>query len=158
MHRLAPAVLVAVVILAGCGGSNDDAPEAAAGGTAPDTVEVRVADAAVRAEVADDDAERALGLGDRARLGRDAGMYFVLTSESPRFWMKGMRFPLDMIWIKDARVVDVTARVPPPRDGVPDSRLPTYSPARPADRVLEVNAGWAARNGVRRGDRVRVTD
>jgi uncharacterized membrane protein (UPF0127 family) len=150
-------VLISLLALAGCGGDDDSgAPAAASEGS--DTVLVRVADTAVRAEVADDDAERALGLGGRERLGRNAGMYFVLTTESPRFWMKGMRFSLDMIWIKDARVVDVSARVPPPREDVPDSQLPGYSPTRPADRVLEVNAGWAARNGVRTGDRVSVSN
>lgn len=155
MRPLALAALAALAV-AGCGDDESSQPAAASRGS--DTVLVRVADEEVRAEVADDDAEQALGLGGRDRLARDAGMYFVLTTDTPRFWMKGMRFPLDMIWIKDGRVVDITARVPPPRDGVPDSELPSYSPARPADRNLEVNAGWAARNGVRPGDPVRVTD
>jgi uncharacterized membrane protein (UPF0127 family) len=117
---------------------------------------VRVGDATVRAEVADDDAERARGLGGRARLGRDAGMYFVLTNDSPRFWMKGMRFGLDIIWIKDGRVVDVTARVPAPRAGTSEAQLPVYSPDRPANRALEVRTGWAARNGVGVGDRISL--
>jgi uncharacterized membrane protein (UPF0127 family) len=118
---------------------------------------VQVGDATVTADVADDDAERALGLGGRKRLGRDAGMYFVLPNASPTFWMKGMLIPLDMIWIKDGRVVDISARVPEPRPGTSESRLPIYSPDRPADRVLEVNSGWAQRNGVEPGDRVRLT-
>jgi uncharacterized membrane protein (UPF0127 family) len=141
-------------MFAGCGEDESNPPASASEGL--DTVRVRVADASVQAEVADDAAERARGLSGRARLGRGSGMYFVLTTEFPRFWMKGMRFPLDIVWIRDAKVVDVSARVPPPRGDVPDSQLPTYSPARPADRALEVNAGWAARNGVRPGDRVRV--
>jgi uncharacterized membrane protein (UPF0127 family) len=68
--------------------------------------------------------------------------------------MKGMRFPLDLVWIDGDRVVDVTARVPNEPPGTPDAQLPVYSPSRPANRVLEVNAGWAQRNGVKAGDRV----
>ena len=82
-------------------------------------------------------------------------MYFVLTNDAPRIWMKGMRFPLDLVWIDDDRVVDVTADVPD-QPGTPDAQLPIYSPSQPANRVLEVNAGWAKRNGVQPGDRVRL--
>jgi uncharacterized membrane protein (UPF0127 family) len=115
---------------------------------------VTVGEASVRAEVADDAASLERGLSGRDRLGADDGMLFLLPDDSPAFWMKGMRFPLDIVWIKHGRVVDVTADVPPPSG--PGASLPTYSPARPADRVLEVNAGWAARHGVGRGDAVRV--
>jgi uncharacterized membrane protein (UPF0127 family) len=81
-------------------------------------------------------------------------MLFVLPNDSPSFWMKGMRFPLDIVWINGNRVVDVSADVPAPQG--PGGGLPTYSPDRPADRALEVNAGWAARHGVEPGDTVRV--
>jgi uncharacterized membrane protein (UPF0127 family) len=147
------AVLALGALVVACG-SDDKVPEAASPAPASDRVEIALGGTVVGAEVADDDPERARGLGGRDRLARDAGMYFVLTNDRPRFWMKGMRFPLDMIWIKDARVVDITADVPHEPRGTPDSKLPSYSPSRPADRVLEVNAGWAKRNGVRPGDRV----
>jgi uncharacterized membrane protein (UPF0127 family) len=135
---------VVAVLLTGCG-SDEEAPGR----------QLAVGDAVVRAEIADDDSERARGLGGRDRLAPDAGMYFVLTDSSPRIWMKGMRFPLDLVWINDGRVVQVTTRVPDEPPGTPDTQLPIYSPTRPANRVLEVNAGWAERNGVRRGDPVR---
>ena len=153
-------VALAALVAGGCGDSGDDTSQAAPTATQPtaDTVDVRVGDATVRAEVADDDAERARGLSGRARLARDAGMYFVLPSTSTRFWMKGMRFPLDMVWIRGDRVVDVSARVPDPRPGTPESQLPIYSSSKPADRVLEVNAGWARDHGVRAGDEVRLSE
>ena len=160
MRRHGIVALVALASLAaGCGDSDGDAPQGATA-TAPAAAErllVRVGDApAVRAQVADDAAERAQGLSGRPRLARNAGMYFVLPDTTTRFWMKGMRFPLDMLWIRDDRVVDVTARAPKPRPGTAESRLPLYSSSRPADRVLEVNAGWAKRNGVQVGDSVRL--
>jgi uncharacterized protein len=115
---------------------------------------VQVGDASVLAEVADDPASRQRGLSGRDRLAAGEGMLFLLPDDSPSFWMKGMRFPLDILWIRDGRVVDVSADVPPPGDS--NAPLPTYSPDRPANRVLEVNAGWAAEHGIRRGDAVRV--
>jgi uncharacterized protein len=139
-------LIVAVLALAACG---DD------GGTktSPERM-LRVGDATVRVEVVADEASRQLGLGGRDSLAADRGMLFLLPDDSPSFWMKGMRFPLDILWIRDGRVVDVSADVPPPGDS--NAPLPTYSPDRPANRVLEVNAGWAAEHGIRRGDAVRV--
>ena len=131
--------------LLGCGGDTER--------SAPRAV-VEVGGASVAAEVADDDASRARGLSGRDRLDPDAGMLFVLPGDSPSFWMKGMRFPIDIVWIRGARVVDVTADVPPPAGT--NEALATYSPERPANRALEVNAGWADQHGVERGDRVRV--
>jgi uncharacterized membrane protein (UPF0127 family) len=115
---------------------------------------VTLGDASVRAEIASDSASLRRGLSGRDRLGADDGMLFVLPDDSPSFWMKGMRFPIDIVWIRNGRVVDVTADVPPPSGA--GASLPTYSPARPADRALEVNAGWAARHDVGRGDVARL--
>jgi uncharacterized protein len=138
-------VAVAAVALAGGDDGGNDAGRGAV---------VTVGGATVRAEVAADQASLARGLSGRDRLGADDGMLFLLPDDSPSFWMKGMRFPLDIVWIKNGRVVDVTADIPPPNGS--GASLPTYSPTRPADRALEVNAGWAARHGVGRGDAVRV--
>jgi uncharacterized membrane protein (UPF0127 family) len=138
-------VAVAAVALAG---GDDGGPARASGAV------VSIGDASVRAEIAADQVSRQRGLSGRERLAADAGMLFLLPDDRPTFWMKGMRFPLDIVWIRDGRVVDVTADVPPPDR--PSASLPTYSPDRPADRALEVNAGWAARHDVERGDTVRV--
>ena len=146
---------LAVLLLAGCGSDEKKASaESPAGGSG--AVRLNVGGTVLQAEIAKDDAKRALGLGGRDRLARDAGMYFFLTNDAPRIWMKGMRFPLDLVWINDGRVVDITARVPDQPAGTPESALPIYSPSRPANRVLEVNAGWAERHGVRTGDPVRL--
>jgi uncharacterized protein len=138
-------LLAACLALSACGG--DDGQPAARGPV------LQVGDASVRVEVAADRASQERGLSGRDALAPDAGMLFVLDTDRPVFWMRGMRFPLDIVWIARGRVVDVTAGVPLPRPG---RALPTYSPRRPADRALEVNAGWAVRHGVRRGDAVRL--
>ena len=147
MRRILLVLVAAAIALAGCG---DDGQQR----STADGVVVQVGEASVRADLADDPASRQRGLSGRENLGEGNGMLFLLPDDSPSFWMKDMRFPIDILWIRDGRVVDVSADVPPPRS--PNSPLPTYSPDRPADRALEVNAGWAADHGIRRGDVVRV--
>lgn len=142
--RSLAAIALVVLTLAGCGSSDAEQPRA---------VTVRVGSGEVRAEVASDKADRTQGLSGRARLGEDRGMLFVYPDRLERtYWMKGMRFPIDIVWIDRGRVAGVESNVPVPVGG----ELPTYSSRDPADRVLEVPAGWAARHAVGRGDRVSV--
>jgi len=117
------------------------------------TVEVRIGAAHVLAEVAAGADARRQGLSGRARLAEGRGMLFVYRDSAERaYWMKGMRFPIDIVWIDRGRVTGVERDVPVPAGGP----LPLYSSGAPVDRVLEVRAGWAARHHVGRGDRVAV--
>src|SRR6476660_9003938 len=44
--------------------------------------------------------QRTRGLSGRDSMPRDAGMLFDLgTTQNTSFWMKDMRFPLDMVWV-----------------------------------------------------------
>lgn len=104
-------------------------------------------------EVADTDAKKERGLGKRDSLPDDQGMYFPFpTANYWVFWMKHMRFPIDILWIRDGQVVGIEASVPVP-EGM---ELKTYSPIEPADAVLELNAGTAAELGVVPGDGVTL--
>lgn len=88
-------------------------------------------------EMADTDSERGKGLGGRDSLCEACGMLFVF--ESPgryAFWMKDMRFPLDIIWLSGETVVFVEQDVQPDFSGI-------IEPPVSADRVIEVNAGKA---------------
>lgn len=110
-------------------------------------------------EVADTGATWAQGLSDREALAPDAAMLFVY--ESPRevaFWMRGMRFPLDMVWIDAGlTVTGVTANVPPPAPDTAVSSLPTYPSGEPVRYVLEINAGVAGALGIEPGMQVSIT-
>ena len=100
--------------------------------------------------------ERGPGLGGRTSMPLDQGMLFIFPSErQPSFWMRGMLFPLDFVWISGDRiVVDITEGVPLPEPGVPDVELPRYRPDQAVLYVLEVNAGVVREAGVQIGDTV----
>jgi len=110
------------------------------------------ADGALRVEVASTPEQSERGLGYRDALADDAGMLFDLRdTRVQEFWMKGMRFALDFVWIgQDKRVVAVTAGVQP-QPGAADADLRRYASPRPVRYVLEVNAGAAARLGIDAG-------
>lgn len=97
--------------------------------------------------------EQERGLGYRKSLSPDHGMLFVYQSaQNYGFWMKGMEFPIDIIWIRDQTIVDITKNVPV----ATTSSLLTYSPKEPANKVFEVNAGTAERLGFQIGDTVTL--
>lgn len=106
------------------------------------------------AELAQTLVEKARGLSYRESLGPDKGMIFFFDPPAKEsFWMKGMNFSLDMIWIRDNIVIDITKNAPPLKDSL---RPLYYSPKEPADMVLEINAGQADLFGIQTGDEVRM--
>ena len=118
---------------------------------------VIIRDTPFAAEIADTPALRTKGLGYRDQLAANSGMLFVFPNgQASSFWMRGMRFPLDFVWIgADCRVADLTERVPHPEPGAPDATLPLINPAAPAAYTFEINAGEIERFGIEIGDPVR---
>ncbi len=102
-------------------------------------------------EIADDDRERRHGLSDRLALAPGTGMLFRFPHpDRPAFWMKDMRFPLDILYLQDGVIREIFADVPFPDPGETPA---TVMPTDLADAVLEVPAGESARQGWRVGDR-----
>ena len=97
-------------------------------------------------EVADTDALRSRGLGGRTSLPSGKGMLFTFPDAEPErgFWMLDMRFPLDIIWIDQGTVTDIST-LPAPTSTV---YIPEHISTFPADRVLELNAGEAQAMGI----------
>ncbi len=120
-------------------------------------VEVKIDNQYIVADTASTPAARDKGLGGRASLGINGGMYFIFPdAESYGFWMKDMNFPIDIVWISGSTVVGYTENVPPPAPGTPDSVLQIYYPPEPVDRVLELHAGRVQLLHLRAGDAVAV--
>ena len=97
-------------------------------------------------EVADDAAERAVGLMNRERMARMSGMLFVYERpQAVAFWMKNTLIPLDMLFMdetgtvrrihENARPLDTTA--------IPGGEAIQY--------VLEINGGMARLLGITPG-------
>lgn len=131
-----------------------DLPRARVEVVRPDTGVVLLA---VEAEVAITPDTRTRGLMERASLPSDEGMLFIFGVPQPlSFWMFNTWIPLDIIFADHRRrIVTIHASVPPclrPR------RCPTYASQGPAQFVLEVNAGVAAKAGIAIGDELRWSD
>ena len=121
--------------------------------------EVLIKGVVIKAEVADTAEKRAKGLGGRQGLASDSGMLFIFdNSQIHVFWMKGLSFSLDLIWIKDKKVVDITKNAAPTDPKTPDSELPRYQTNQQTDMVLEVNGGFVDANGIVIGDTVLITN
>lgn len=111
----------------------------------------------IRVEVANTQAKRSKGLGGRESLGVNEGMLFIFSDAGQHpFWMKGLVFPLDFIWIKGDTVIDLTQNVQPPTPGQADSALPIYQSKEVADKILEVNAGTIQRLDIKVGNIVKI--
>lgn len=108
-------------------------------------------------EIAKTAKEKEQGLSDRKNLCSDCGMLFVFDQPGIYpFWMRRMYFDIDILWIIDDRVVDITfaAKAPPKEEFVAPKTV--YQSKFPVNKVLEVNAGWVEKNGIKTGDVVRL--
>lgn len=103
--------------------------------------------------------ERRRGLSGCRSLPPRTGMYFIFPQpQVTSFWMKAMRFPLDIVWIANGAVSGIERNVPPPNRGVGGAVLPQYQPGGPVDAVLEIAGGQAAVLGLTIGVPVKLVD
>ena len=90
-------------------------------------------------EVSDTPEKRSLGLGKRDKLEKGWGMLFVFEKRIPHsFWMKNMRFPIDIIWLDNQRIVELAENVPPPKEGESPMVL---EPSFASNFVVEIESG-----------------
>ena len=106
-------------------------------------------------EVATTKADQEKGLSGRSSLAQNHGMYFIFSQQGRySFWMKDMKFPIDIIFINDNKIVAIFPNVPAPTSNL---ALPVYTPDQPANRVLETPAGDAKNNNFKIGDKVSTS-
>lgn len=107
--------------------------------------EVKINGITIPVEVAKTDIQRRKGLSNRDGLSEGEGMFFVFAQKDvkPPFWMKDMRFAIDIIWINDNEIVQIDNNIQPPEAGTTDEELIFYIPDQPIDYVLEVTAGFS---------------
>jgi uncharacterized membrane protein (UPF0127 family) len=104
---------------------------------------------AFQVEVARNDADRAQGLMFRRSMPADHGMLFDFARIQPvSMWMQNTYLSLDMLFIRPDGSI---ARVAPNTEPLSTRTIPSGEPVL---AVLELNAGTAAKLGIKPGDRV----
>lgn len=105
-------------------------------------------------EIVNSSASRILGLSGRNEIDSDGLLFVFNKKDFHSIWMKEMKFNIDLIWIVDGRVVDITYGLQAPPSNVALEKLPTYSPSIPSDILIEVKEGFAEENNINVGDRL----
>ncbi|HUD04109.1 MAG TPA: peptidoglycan bridge formation glycyltransferase FemA/FemB family protein [Candidatus Paceibacterota bacterium] len=106
----------------------------------------------IHVEVAKDTETIRTGLSGRDTLASDRGILFVFPRPKwYRFWMRNMRFSIDMIWIRGDKIVGVTENI---KNEFDPAHPHFYKAPEKVDHVLEVNAGFAKRKNICAGDTV----
>ena len=104
-------------------------------------------------EVASTPMQKRIGLMQRTPLPPLRGMWFPFDQRQPlRFWMLNTQAPLDMVFIRDGRVMAIEADVPV----CPALPCRGYGPSEPSDGVVELGAGEVRRLGIQVGDQINI--
>lgn len=106
-------------------------------------------------EIAKTPKEKETGLSAKKTLEKNSGMLFPF--EKPgyyAFWMKNMKFSIDIIYIRNGRIVTIHKNVKPPINANENPTI--YNSSEPADTVLEINAGLAQKYNIKEGDIVKI--
>jgi len=137
--------------------TQQDPPWRIAPESPPARAQITVGGTSLDVELATTAGQQTLGLGYRNGLQPGTGMLFVDTSASDRtFWMKGMRFCLDIIWIQDGAIAGAAENACPDADGTADQDRARFASPGPVTDVLEVPAGWLKQHGYGTGTVIDV--
>ncbi len=113
----------------------------------------QVAGQTIYLEVAQTPEEQASGLMYRTSLADDRGMLFPFNpAQKVGFWMKNVPIPLDIIFLRDGKVVNIAADSP----SCNREPCPVYFSAGVIDQVLELRGGRAAELGIKLGDSLPI--
>ena len=119
---------------------------------APTSPSAQLGDKTFRLDVAATVADRERGLSGRSGLADDQAMLFVFDAPGIHcIWMKDMKFPIDIVWLNEARnVVKLAARV------TPDTYPQNFCPDSPAAFVIELPEGTAEQQQLQVGQSVQI--
>ncbi len=121
-----------------------------------ETLKIEVGGKIFEVEISDTALKRAKGLSGRKILKEDNGMLFVFTKPGKySFWMAGMNFPLDIIWINGNKIVDISKNV----QSLKNIGLPAIvSPSMEINKVLELSAGAVEKFGIKINDEIKILE
>lgn len=108
-----------------------------------------------KVDVAKTDSQLQVGLSNRKQIGENQGMLFLFETPSYySFWMKEMKFPIDIIYINGDKVTTVIENAKPPSSS--SEQLIIYEPQDKSDKVLEINAGLARKYNIKKDTIVKI--
>ncbi len=109
-----------------------------------------VDDYRLKVDIAGTPQQQQTGLAIKSNLNENEGMLFPFATESYQaFWMKDMKFPIDIMWIdKNNTIVYVQPNLPP---CISNQNCPIYQPNVKVIYVLETVAGFAQKHHVQVG-------
>lgn len=111
-----------------------------------------------RVAVAANSKERYRGLSGVKKMCEICGLLFVFPDSQERtFVMRDMHFPLDIVFINEGVVSHIASNLLPDSPGIQESERTLYYSQGKADRVLELLAGTASKQGINIGDKVITT-
>jgi uncharacterized membrane protein (UPF0127 family) len=116
-----------------------------------DIVSVIIGKNKLNLEAAKSYSAKARGLSKRDRVPQDGMIFFFETESYLTFWMKDMIIPIDIVWIKNNKVIGFIENVPP-EPNTPDNALKQYYPPSKCDIVIELNAGAVKKLNIKAGD------
>ena len=112
---------------------------------------IKINDTSIKVEVVDTPETRTMGLSGRETLPEGTGMLFIFDSPvQDGFWMKDMRFAIDIVWIdEESRIVDIEHKV------TPETFPQVFYPNQPVKYVLELPAGYTDQHQINVGAMVQ---
>lgn len=120
----------------------------------PLAVKLIVEQKSIDLEVARTSKQQSLGLKYRSRLVSRGMLFPVHPPQRVKIWMKDVFIPLDIIFLRDGRVVAIAENVPPCRTRI----CPLYQPPSPVDSVVELPAGSSRDLGLVVGRSLLIVD
>ena len=109
-----------------------------------DSVILTPNDTRIAVEIVADQAAQAKGLSGRKCIAENWGMLFSFTEAGDyKFWMKDMKFPIDIVWIdENFKIVDIDRNIKP--ETYPEA----FTSPLPSTYVLEIGAGLSEKYGL----------
>ena len=98
----------------------------------------------VDCEVPTTEEEKVTGLMDRDSLGENSGMFYDYVGGG--FWMDNVKFPIEMVFINDDKIVDIKKAKAYDKTSI--------SPSVESNGNLEVNDGFCGDNNISVGNTI----
>ena len=112
-------------------------------------------DKSFKIDVAITNSQKSKGLAKYEKIPNDFGMLFLMgKSDYYTFWMKDMKFAIDIIYIDDNKIVDIFENVEKPNS---KSETPRSVKSRfVSNKIFEINSGLSKKYGFKKGDSVKI--